>query len=263
MKEINEGTRDGRHWTEILFPIILMVGFIFAGIGALFFSQMFMFFIINLVLNIVFGILAVLFISKTNCWSEFKSSLRGTPILKVYRRDRTVQNITCKIKAGMAETADEGKFIITPDSVYRDKKTNLPVLAAFADYGVTIHPKMAMVATKLKKEKIKDIAEAEVMNADLMKSGHQIAIPIPDHETIKFDDIRGFFKYNVSPHYIAAAVERRVVLGLAGVRDMSSILKWAMIMVVIIIGGLGSMKGAFLGSLIVGFLDNFGKALFP
>jgi len=33
--------------------------------------------------------------------------------------------------------------------------------------------------------------------------------------------------------------------------------------VVIIIGGLGSMKGAFLGSLIVGFLDNFGKALFP
>ncbi len=33
--------------------------------------------------------------------------------------------------------------------------------------------------------------------------------------------------------------------------------------VVIIIGGLGSMKGAFLGSLIVAFLDNFGKALFP
>lgn len=33
--------------------------------------------------------------------------------------------------------------------------------------------------------------------------------------------------------------------------------------VVIIVGGLGSMKGAFLGSLIVGFLDNFGKALFP
>lgn len=34
-------------------------------------------------------------------------------------------------------------------------------------------------------------------------------------------------------------------------------------MVVIIIGGLGSMKGAFLGSLIIGLLDNFGKALFP
>lgn len=33
--------------------------------------------------------------------------------------------------------------------------------------------------------------------------------------------------------------------------------------VVIIVGGLGSMKGAFFGSLIVAFLDNFGKALFP
>lgn len=33
--------------------------------------------------------------------------------------------------------------------------------------------------------------------------------------------------------------------------------------VVVIIGGLGSLKGAFLGGLLVGLLDNFGKALFP
>jgi branched-chain amino acid transport system permease protein len=33
--------------------------------------------------------------------------------------------------------------------------------------------------------------------------------------------------------------------------------------VVVIVGGLGSLKGAFLGSLLVGLLDNFGKALFP
>lgn len=33
--------------------------------------------------------------------------------------------------------------------------------------------------------------------------------------------------------------------------------------VVVIIGGLGSLKGAFVGSLLVGCLDNFGKALFP
>src|SRR5262250_270686 len=31
----------------------------------------------------------------------------------------------------------------------------------------------------------------------------------------------------------------------------------------IIIGGLGSLKGAFVGGLVVGLLDNFGKALFP
>jgi branched-chain amino acid transport system permease protein len=33
--------------------------------------------------------------------------------------------------------------------------------------------------------------------------------------------------------------------------------------VVVIVGGLGSLKGAFVGSLLVGLLDNFGKALFP
>jgi branched-chain amino acid transport system permease protein len=33
--------------------------------------------------------------------------------------------------------------------------------------------------------------------------------------------------------------------------------------VVVVIGGMGSIKGAFVGSLVVGLLDNFGKALFP
>lgn len=33
--------------------------------------------------------------------------------------------------------------------------------------------------------------------------------------------------------------------------------------VVVIIGGLGSLKGAFVGGLLVGLVDNFGKALFP
>jgi branched-chain amino acid transport system permease protein len=34
-------------------------------------------------------------------------------------------------------------------------------------------------------------------------------------------------------------------------------------LVVVVIGGMGSVKGAFVGSLVVGLLDNFGKALFP
>jgi branched-chain amino acid transport system permease protein len=33
--------------------------------------------------------------------------------------------------------------------------------------------------------------------------------------------------------------------------------------VVLIVGGLGSLRGALLASLLVGLLDNFGKALFP
>jgi branched-chain amino acid transport system permease protein len=34
-------------------------------------------------------------------------------------------------------------------------------------------------------------------------------------------------------------------------------------LVVIIVGGIGSLKGAFVGAIVVGVLDNFGKALFP
>jgi branched-chain amino acid transport system permease protein len=33
--------------------------------------------------------------------------------------------------------------------------------------------------------------------------------------------------------------------------------------VVVIVGGMGSLRGALVGSLVVGLLDNFGKALFP
>jgi branched-chain amino acid transport system permease protein len=33
--------------------------------------------------------------------------------------------------------------------------------------------------------------------------------------------------------------------------------------VVVIVGGLGSLKGAFVGGVLIGCLDNFGKALFP
>jgi len=34
-------------------------------------------------------------------------------------------------------------------------------------------------------------------------------------------------------------------------------------LVVVVVGGLGSLKGALLGSLLIGMMDNFGKAFFP
>ena len=43
-------------------------------------------------------------------------------------------------------------------------------------------------------------------------------------------------------------------------------LEWEILLfalAVILIGGLGSLKGAFIGSLVVGMIDTFGKALFP
>ena len=50
------------------------------------------------------------------------------------------------------------------------------------------------------------------------------------------------------------------VLGVYPGADFETLL---LAFVVVIIGGLGSLKGAFIGGLLVGCLDNFGKALFP
>lgn len=50
------------------------------------------------------------------------------------------------------------------------------------------------------------------------------------------------------------------IVGVAPGVDLEILL---LALVIIIIGGQGSLKGAFVGSLVVGMLDNFGKALFP
>jgi branched-chain amino acid transport system permease protein len=41
----------------------------------------------------------------------------------------------------------------------------------------------------------------------------------------------------------------------------TDILLWALI--VVIVGGLGSVQGALLGGIVIGLIDTFGKALFP
>jgi branched-chain amino acid transport system permease protein len=61
------------------------------------------------------------------------------------------------------------------------------------------------------------------------------------------------------------------ITGIAGVIGMQimgvnlglpfTILQYSL--VVVVIGGVGSVHGALLGSMIISFIDNFGKALFP
>ena len=60
-----------------------------------------------------------------------------------------------------------------------------------------------------------------------------------------------------------AAVAGVVAGGFVGVYPGADFEILEMALVVVIIGGLGSLKGAFVGGLLVGLLDNFGKALFP
>jgi branched-chain amino acid transport system permease protein len=71
--------------------------------------------------------------------------------------------------------------------------------------------------------------------------------------------------------FTAVFILGTMLAGLAGVLGASlltlypgadaEILTFAL--VVVIVGGLGSLKGAVVGSLVVGLLDNYGKAYFP
>jgi branched-chain amino acid transport system permease protein len=60
-----------------------------------------------------------------------------------------------------------------------------------------------------------------------------------------------------------AAVAGVVAGGFLGVYPGADFEILSYAFVVVIVGGMGSLKGALVGSLVVGLLDNFGKALFP
>jgi branched-chain amino acid transport system permease protein len=60
-----------------------------------------------------------------------------------------------------------------------------------------------------------------------------------------------------------AAVAGVVAGGFLGVYPGADFEILSYAFVVVIVGGMGSLKGALIGSVLVGLLDNFGKALFP
>ena len=60
-----------------------------------------------------------------------------------------------------------------------------------------------------------------------------------------------------------AAVAGVVAGGFLGVYPGADFEILSYAFVVVIVGGMGSLKGALVGSVLVGLLDNFGKALFP
>jgi branched-chain amino acid transport system permease protein len=60
-----------------------------------------------------------------------------------------------------------------------------------------------------------------------------------------------------------AAVSGVVAGGFLGVYPGADFEILSYAFVVVIVGGMGSLRGALVGSLLVGLLDNFGKALFP
>ena len=68
-----------------------------------------------------------------------------------------------------------------------------------------------------------------------------------------------FFAAYVILQFMVLAVAWSILGGYAGM-DLDLL---PLAFVVVIIGGMGSLKGALVGSIAVGLIDNFGKALVP
>ncbi len=97
------------------------------------------------------------------------------------------------------------------------------------------------------------------------RAGAMIRAGVDDREMVSAMGI------NIKRLFTAVFILGTMLAGLAGVLGASlltlypgadsEILTFAL--VVVIVGGLGSLKGAVAGSLVVGLLDNYGKAYFP
>ncbi len=101
----------------------------------------------------------------------------------------------------------------------------------------------------LEKTKIGAMVRAGVDDQDMAKA---VGINVPLLFT-------GVFGLGVSLAAVAGVMGGPIIGVFPGL-DLEILL---LALVVVVIGGIGSIKGAFVGSILVGILDNFGKALFP
>ena len=120
---------------------------------------------------------------------------------------------------------------------------------------------------------------ARLMNAKAAKLGlhdtHFVrpdGLDVPDHYSSAYDLAqlaRRGMREDVFREIVAAPEVRSEGIVLVGHNPLIGVYPGAdfevlpYAFVVVIVGGLGSLPGAMVGSLLVGLLDNFGKALFP
>jgi hypothetical protein len=139
----------------------------------------------------------------------FKAKIKKGIILPVIGA-RTVDFQVAEFHEGLLETKQYGAFIADPHSIYIIKGTNIPIAFAYFRYGATLKPELVLAATILKNMGIENIEEAEKYAEALQKQGKSFALKIPEKAIIKWEDIIGFFKYNVNPTFIRSRIEKRV-----------------------------------------------------
>jgi len=139
----------------------------------------------------------------------FKAKIKKGILLPVIGA-RTVDFQVAEFHEGLLETKQYGSFMADPNSIYIIKGTNIPIAFAYYRYGATLKPELVLAASILKNMGIENIEEAEQYAESLKKQGKSFALKLPEKAIIKWEDIIGFFKYNVNPTFIRSRIEKRV-----------------------------------------------------
>jgi hypothetical protein len=129
---------------------------------------MFIGLIVSMCLAAMFGIFLALLSITTPAWTFFKAKIKHKPLLAARRRDRKIDiHIATSYIEGLAvSSVYNSGYIIDPDSVYTEKKSNVPILPVNAEVGITLSPKVLRMIDGLKRMGYTNIEEA--MNANML-----------------------------------------------------------------------------------------------
>ena len=132
-----------------------------------------------------------------------------------------------------------GDFIINPKSTYY---SNNMVFFTYGNLGANLDLRHVKATEKLAEMDIKDYEEAETINKMLKNEGKVLMTEIDTKETISFDEIENFFKYNINADYIRSAIEHEVSSRLN--TTLTDVFKW-----ITLLAGIGGL--IFIGYIII------------
>ena len=126
---------------------------------------LFLMFITTLGVAGVFGVFLLLLSVMTPAWSFFKARMKHRPLVLTFRRDGKAELCTTtEYSPGLVETK-HGAYLIDEDSPYAEKKSNVTLLLANAEHGVTKSPAWLQLKEAMKQTGFDSIQQAYAAHA--------------------------------------------------------------------------------------------------
>ena len=121
---------------------------------------LFLMFIVSIAIAALFGIFLMLLTVMTPAWAFFKARIKHRPLVLTFRRDGKAELCTTTEYApGLVETK-HGAYLIDEDSPYTEKKSNVTLLLASAEHGVTKSPAWLQLKEAMKQTGFDSIQDA-------------------------------------------------------------------------------------------------------